>query len=968
MKTRLIHIVLFFISQTAFSQKELFYKHFEFEDEFSDASVYGIIEDEYHQILIATSEGLFKFSSNEFLKIPVVNAMDNEVFNLFKHGTEIRCNNLSGQLGVLKNDSLFFHDLMFEGKRLISLYTKYDETTNVSYTVVDGNFYQIDSNYSLQKIKYSDTTIVVLELSNGNPIYTDVINGLVIIEDKVKEKLIDLTIEEAYDYNIYKLTEDFFILYSKNNADWYEVSLKNNRKTIKVNHSKFPLIYSPYYNENINCLFLSTPNGVFTYKNIGNDSLQFNNLLINGNDILCSYMDKYGVIWFGSKNKGLYKLSNKELFKLKKQNIIEEKINYLETGNTHLYIGLVDGSVFTYNNHEGLILRHKPKVKDIIRKINETNNGFRVYGDINVYKYDLKTKIVNKEKIIAGIKNFYKYNDTINILVLGHATLLDYTNTSLFLDYTVYNGRVSSTFLTDSGLYLGTFNNGLFYFDLLTKKLKKINVVNDLNIKKKTINDIVYGSDGNLWVAIADQGVFQLRNDSLIQYTTKSQAYNPKKIIFYKENLWVGTEKGLFLHNIKTNKACFFHKYNDLNQNNVVDLALFNDSIYLTEGNEILTFYAGQKNIIQPSPTLIKEEIEVNNQSYNHTLNTQLTITNQEPLIVKYKLAHHGTIPNEKIAYRIIGFDTSWIISNENPVIIEQLPLGNYTVELATLDDFNKISNNRIKIKIKVSQLFWNSPWFYLIIILLTVAVVALIMRFRQKKRLQLKDEELKKVMLLRELNELKMKSLQSQMNPHFIFNALNSIQSLLFDENPKLAVLFLSKFAKLVRGIFDNSDKYQVTIDEEISFLENYIKLEELRFEDVKSKVICNVDPGIKIPPLIIQPIVENSFKHGFFHKKGEKELLVKFSKEGNLVIVEVQDNGIGRQKLTEIRSKSSINYHLSSSLKIVKERIKIYNKIEGDFFDVIDLKDNLGNPQGTKTVIKFVINPNQDDKSDNS
>lgn len=955
MKALVFFLINFIFTSFIFSQKEIAYKHFEFDDEYSDASVYGIVDDEYGQLYIATSEGLFKFSSNNYEKIPTANARDNEVFKLTRHGNAIYCNNLSGQIGEVKNDTLFFHDLYYNNERVISLTNSYNSDIDKSFTLIDGKCYNISKSFELNIISILDTSIVSIEFSNETPIYISINGECLIRKEDSSHLLIDLKIPRNFGYFFYKLNDDLFILYSKNESLWYEVRLDKNLNTkIKEHKSIFPLIYSPYYDLKSKLLFLSTPNGVYTYDTYG-DTLKAKEVYIENKDILCSYKDKYDNIWFGTKQIGLFQLPKDKFLKLSNQEIIGQKINYLKGGNKRLYIGGIDGTIYTYTK-EGLNFGFKPRVKDYIRQVYEKENGFRVISDINIVEYNDINKKWYEFPMVPGIKKEIPFNDSIDIIVLGHASVLNFNYTDIVADTVFFEGRVTSTLLNDSGIFLGTYSGTLHYFNVLTRSLKEIKLKNSDVIINNPINSLIIDNKKNLWLSVENKGIFYIKEDSLVQYKATKNFTNPKKMVFYKNHLWASSEKGLVHCNLSTSQVEVFNKYNSLNRNNVVDITIYDDYLWLTDSREIFTIKADKKVNKQYFPSFNGNSLIVNGEKINEE---EILITTKDPVVIKYQLIYHNTFPNNQIAYRYNQFDTNWIVTNDNPLVISGFKPGKYIIELASVNELGEISNAKVKLKINVRQTFWNTPWFYIIILSFMMILVVLVMKRREKKRLKIKDEELQKVSLLRELNELKMKSLQSQMNPHFIFNALNSIQSLLFDENPKLAVLFLSKFAKLVRGIFDNSDKYQITIEDEISFLENYIKLEELRFEGIESQISCNIDKGIKIPPLIIQPIVENSFKHGFFHKKGKKKLTLNFTQENGFVVVEIIDNGIGREKVSQIRGSNSVNYHASSSLKIVKERLKIYNKIEGEFFELKDLKSKLGDSQGTKTVIKFKINP---------
>jgi len=200
----------------------------------------------------------------------------------------------------------------------------------------------------------------------------------------------------------------------------------------------------------------------------------------------------------------------------------------------------------------------------------------------------------------------------------------------------------------------------------------------------------------------------------------------------------------------------------------------------------------------------------------------------------------------------------------------------------------------------------------------------------------------------------LEMKALRAQMNPHFLFNALNSIQECIITKNTDTAYSYLSSFSKLVRMILENSEKQFITLEDEIETLRLYLSIEKLRFD---SSFEYLIDPGpkidtsfVNIPAMIIQPYVENALWHGLINKKGEKKLVISFDqKNGNLECL-IKDNGVGRNHAAKMQTDTKIKKH-SMGMKITEERLQL---LEADASITInDLKDNNGNACGTEVHI---------------
>jgi len=219
-------------------------------------------------------------------------------------------------------------------------------------------------------------------------------------------------------------------------------------------------------------------------------------------------------------------------------------------------------------------------------------------------------------------------------------------------------------------------------------------------------------------------------------------------------------------------------------------------------------------------------------------------------------------------------------------------------------------------------------------------------------------EEEL----LTKRMTELEHTALQAQMNPHFIFNCLNSIQQYVFDQDVLAANKYITGFAKLIRATLHNSTKDFIPLEDELDYLSTYLSLEKLRFKE-KMNYSIEVSPGLPvsrgfcIPPMIIQPYVENSMRHGLRHRKmagGYIKISIR-EQEGKLAVV-VEDNGIGREKAASFKTREHIEYQ-SKGMSLTADRIRLINSIhkENIELEIIDLKDPQGVASGTRVVIKF-------------
>jgi LytS/YehU family sensor histidine kinase len=213
-----------------------------------------------------------------------------------------------------------------------------------------------------------------------------------------------------------------------------------------------------------------------------------------------------------------------------------------------------------------------------------------------------------------------------------------------------------------------------------------------------------------------------------------------------------------------------------------------------------------------------------------------------------------------------------------------------------------------------------------------------------------------RRTVIQQQMAQLEMKALRAQMNPHFIFNALNSIQTFMMKNETEQALSYLGRFARLIRNVLDTSQLNIIPVSKEIKMLENYLELEKLRFADQFSYEIT-IDDELDadytdIPTMVLQPFVENAIWHGLLHKKEKGSVTITFHKVKDRVLCIIKDDGIGRVGAAALRQQSG---HNSKGLQITRDRLALYNKrfnLDATF-DIEDLYDEEEQPCGTRVNI---------------
>jgi len=208
----------------------------------------------------------------------------------------------------------------------------------------------------------------------------------------------------------------------------------------------------------------------------------------------------------------------------------------------------------------------------------------------------------------------------------------------------------------------------------------------------------------------------------------------------------------------------------------------------------------------------------------------------------------------------------------------------------------------------------------------------------------------------------LEMHILRAQMNPHFIFNCLNAINHFILKNEMETASNYLISFSRLVRLVLNNSRQSLITIEEELSMMRLYLDLEKVRFNnafDYNIHIEKDLDiTSLNMPPLIIQPFVENAIWHGLMHKDDPGLLSISIRTNNNILICEITDNGIGRKRAYEFKSKS-VEIKKSMGIEITKKRLELLNGSfePSSFIEIHDLQDKSGIASGTKVVLTFNI-----------
>ncbi|NOQ74158.1 MAG: hypothetical protein GQ574_19275 [Crocinitomix sp.] len=397
-----------------------------------------------------------------------------------------------------------------------------------------------------------------------------------------------------------------------------------------------------------------------------------------------------------------------------------------------------------------------------------------------------------------------------------------------------------------------------------------------------------------------------------------------------------------------------YTRRNGLLSNEANDVLIQNDSIWTVTKNGTSLFLLNRE--INSTMPINLTSIYVNEN--NKPIQTSYQLQHQDrTLEVSYEALSYIQEGDVNYKYQLKGVDNNWISTQNRTVRYSNLPAGKFSFWLMVENSENSWTNPICLFEVSKPKPFWLTIYFIGFVLLLFVGLTWLFLRWRYR-RFQRKESAKLQVL------NLERKTLQAQMNPHFIFNSLTSLQNLIIKNDPDLANEYLGKFARLTRIALLQSTQNWVKLKDEITLLEHYIELEQIRFPD-HFQYSINIkieDQIIFIPPFLIQPFVENAILHGLSKKRNGG--MIKISVEANneqMIQFTIIDNGIGRNEASDTNKKR----HKSLGIRLIKERLQILLKMNA--VEIVDLFDDKQNAIGTKVVV-YVPFKNKIDESVNN
>jgi ligand-binding sensor domain-containing protein len=471
--------------------------------------------------------------------------------------------------------------------------------------------------------------------------------------------------------------------------------------------------------------------------------------------------------------------------------------------------------------------------------------------------------------------------------------------------------------VNDSTLAIATVYGGLNFLNLHSNRFSCLSQPGI--IPSNIIHSVKKDAAGYLWFT-TDYELYKFKppGNQVIQYNTEPGIINSA----FKLSGFYPLRDGRWVTSSRTELICFDPEKNDMYNNSPVKVEI-----------------AGFK--VFDNPVFIDSLIAANRPVYLDYRQNFLTIE-----FTALQFSHFRQI---KYYYRLRDVNADWVYAGaKNFTSYTNLEPGKYIFEVKTSD-----SSAITSFVIIIAPPFWKTWWFRSLVTVLAILLIYFIV----KKRINAIKHEAE---MRQQMSEAEMKALRAQMNPHFIFNCLNSIDNLIQSNEKEKATLYLSKFARLIRSVLEISKNNVVPCWKDMETLQLYLELEELRW-DKKITYQVNIADEIlqgdyKVPPLVIQPFVENAIYHGLLNKiDADRWLRIDVTVNNSYVHYSIEDNGVGRQQAAVYRQLNK-PVHESMGMQITTDRINLFNQTETGAVKITDLTNENGQPAGTRVEVNLI------------
>ncbi|MDV7187894.1 histidine kinase [Lutibacter sp. TH_r2] len=923
-----------------------------------DTVFYDLIESDDHAIWLSARKGLYKYNGNNYTKIVNENQIGGSVFGLKKdsQGT-IWCNNIYGQIFYIENNvlKLFYNASNFTNGQLA--YFSIKKNVIELYTV--SGVYQIDKNTKNITEIYNGVVLSASSNKKSHYFFSSQNQNKKIIyniyeSNQTLKNILQLEIESYVGLPRFYAFNNLAILSFQVEGLNQFYSIQHEKDVLKLNTPKLIEDITIYNIKKINNVYwFLTTEGVYVYQLLNINKFVFIEHIFKNESVTDVEVDFNKNYWLTTLDNGIIVSPNLNIRSISLSNSKDKITAVCKLNTNNFLVGTNNGKLHFYNKgvyKKTIQLNSKKVVGNLFfdsekNKIIVSINASQSYI-VNLNDYSVENKknkySVAKKILKIGEKQLFYGNYKEAIIYKN-----PYTSDSLKL---VASKRVKTALNINNILYI-SFLDGLFRYNLFNETLEEVNY----NNQSIHVNEITQ-TKSNIWLATKNYGLLYYKDGEFIRSSVKF----PKNISAIESDgkyLWLVTDNAIYKYNEETEVLKLLSEQDGINQS-INNILVLKDNLVLFMPNQ---FYILPKN-----NKLFKNYKTAQVSIDNILINDRDTLVNYEYKLpyylnkIRIEFNSNGFQSNKNILYqyRLNKISEKWnsIPIGMHYVEFNSLSSGKYNFELkaTNINGTNSVAISPILFIIK--KPFWQWYWFYILILAISLSLLYMYFKKRLKDKENQRLTEISKIIAENRIANLRLENLRSQMNPHFIFNALNSIQDYIVSNHKDLASSYLVKFSRLIRMYLDYSQENEITLSEELHALKLYLELERVRFEEEFNYTV-NVDQAInteivKVPSLFIQPYVENALKHGLLHKKEDKilSIAVNFIDQNKKIQIRIKDNGIGRKASKEINQSSK--RHQPFATKANQERVSLYkNKLNRDI--AIKIEDLYSNNIATGTLV---------------
>ncbi len=946
--------IIFILLNFLVSGQEPKYFSFGFE-QFNGTDIYDAIQDDEGNYYFATNHGLFLHDGYSYSKLSSPEMKSLSLFNLRKdHRGNIYCYNLKNQLFKIRDKKikLFYELPIVEQHRYLYL-----EILDDTVHLFAENLIKLDSkgNPNMYPVNFGQDKMRIAYhiLKDGSSV------GL------SQKEILHLTNAGQQQYNI-ETDKDSNVVFSA----WInlgEDSYAIDRKAMGV--YRFEKASKKFeFQKYLDCpTLLNSSIRTYKVKNqvwvIGhqNGAYVFDENwepLYDGASIFQDYFisdiyeDKEGNILLSTLGEGVLVIPDLRMKSIH-ANKNEGLISLCSDGEKNQFIATAEGNIYSYSTATNRLNKiYQSPIKkpvDYLAFWKEQNLlVFTTPSGFSLAKWDGNNLSIIKE-LKGSIKDAI-YRDMDALLALNTGVYRLTFKEGQFEKSIYLKDKIRSFSIEDYNPYEAIVLNsaeGIFIIDQ-NKNKREV-----LYKGQKFISTSIKAVKDLLYIGTAFNGILVFKDGKF-----EKQLKVPETIldiIPMGSKIFARSSHEIYIYDSLTSDISALTPRLGLGRKAIKDLHFEGDNIFLCYSNEIAVI---PDDLISNETTEIPIEITGLKVNGKNVKNKKFP-SNSTLITFKFKVNTLRHRKNIQYRYRLKGYDNQWREQayENNSVLYQGLPAGDYVFEVQSKNGTRLSAIASYKLSIKAP--YYQKLWFYLLLVVLIALLFFFLFRWRLSAIKRKNKEALKQQALKTDLLKMELKALRSQMNPHFIFNSLNSIQHLVLKEDTDNSYDYLVLFAKLVRNTLNYSDLNFINISDELEFLKVYIELEKLRF---KENFECNLtyegDDEIKVPPLIVQPFIENALVHGLLHKEGERKLNINLYLKEDCLECIIEDNGVGREKAKEINERRGVK-HQSFAMTAMEQRIALMNQhlnTKVGKFKLIDLYED-GKAVGTRVELYLPI-----------